>query len=266
MSLEQQVANLVEASNNLTSAVDKKIVEIDAKVDEATSAVPQTVFDMFDQKFYVDENSGSDSNSGSSSSPFKTLGKAVSSTPFGGKTSIVMKSDLTNIYGWSNWTGLARKNQVITISNGKSIYVDLNGYQYIIKTTQYNGWTGTNEVNPSLDKVIGVAANGFFDMYNGAIKLLPQPGDEGKNLYFHTIHSSVFNNDSSRTQLSQISIDSTILDVGLFGLDNWGSMGFDCHMRNVTLTGTGKIKRTCNNAIADEITVKQQNVSSSWEQ
>jgi len=39
MSLEQQVANLVEASNNLTGSVNGKIAEIDQALEEATSKI-----------------------------------------------------------------------------------------------------------------------------------------------------------------------------------------------------------------------------------
>ncbi|HFQ5182611.1 TPA: hypothetical protein ACGUW2_004640 [Vibrio vulnificus] len=41
MSLEQQIAALVEASNNLTSAVNGKIDEIDSKVEEATRKISE---------------------------------------------------------------------------------------------------------------------------------------------------------------------------------------------------------------------------------
>ena len=77
MSLEQQVANLVEASNNLTKSVDGKIQEIDAKIDEATQEIEDKFLELSQKSYWVDSLLGRDSNDGlSSAKPLKTLGKA----------------------------------------------------------------------------------------------------------------------------------------------------------------------------------------------
>ncbi len=72
MSLEQTIADLVAASNNLTGIINGKVEEIDQKVDQATSSVPQKVSSMSFQTFFIDAVSGDDSNDGTSVSPFKT--------------------------------------------------------------------------------------------------------------------------------------------------------------------------------------------------
>ena len=48
---------------------------------------------QFSRTFYVDADNGDDSNAGSSDSPFKTIKKAVNSTPVGGKAIIRLKGD-----------------------------------------------------------------------------------------------------------------------------------------------------------------------------
>ncbi|EJG1615109.1 hypothetical protein CFE14_RS15860 [Vibrio parahaemolyticus] len=81
MSLEQQIAALVDASNNLTGAVNGKITEIDKKVDDAVKDL-QNAFPSEYQKYslrthYVDPVNGSDSNDGSDwGNAVKTLKKA----------------------------------------------------------------------------------------------------------------------------------------------------------------------------------------------
>lgn len=53
MSLEQQVANLVEASNNLTNTVNTKIVEIDKEVDDARKSMDNFIDDS--KSFFVNQ-------------------------------------------------------------------------------------------------------------------------------------------------------------------------------------------------------------------
>ncbi|UQI40964.1 hypothetical protein [Vreelandella venusta] len=74
MSLESQIANLVDAANNLTSEVAGKMSQIDNKVDAATQAVPNTIREFAKQVFYVDAQYGDDNNSGGEeSAPLKTI-------------------------------------------------------------------------------------------------------------------------------------------------------------------------------------------------
>lgn len=86
MSLEAQIAALVQASNNLTGAVNGKMAQIDKKVDDAVNAVPQAIIDNFSQKSVrLDPVTGNDS---SPNGPFRTLSAAVASVPDGGSLNI----------------------------------------------------------------------------------------------------------------------------------------------------------------------------------
>lgn len=74
MSLEQTIADLVAASNNLTGTINSKMNEIDQKVDEATASVPDTIRGLSTQTFYIDAVEGDDSNDGeTTSTPRKTI-------------------------------------------------------------------------------------------------------------------------------------------------------------------------------------------------
>lgn len=76
MSLETTIADLVSAANNLTSAVNSKMGEIDQKVDDVASSFSSAIKEASGSTFYVDQASGNDTNSGSSSNPLKTLKEA----------------------------------------------------------------------------------------------------------------------------------------------------------------------------------------------
>ena len=74
MSLEQTIADLVAASNNLTGTINTKMNEIDQKVDEATASVPDTIKGMAEMEFHVDAIDGDDENGdGGPTNPYKTI-------------------------------------------------------------------------------------------------------------------------------------------------------------------------------------------------
>ncbi|EPG0369740.1 hypothetical protein ACSWVZ_002592 [Photobacterium damselae] len=265
MGLEQQISSLVQASENLTSAVNNKIGEIDRSVNDAVSAVPNTVNQLFNQTLYVNGNTGKSSNSGvSDDQPLKYLNDAIQKVPSGGRARIIVRNNIAVFH--DEWPLNGRSKQEININSGKSIYIDLSGNYIIINTSHYNPW-GNNNLNidsPCLDKSFIVGINSFLELSNGAIKINAQSGDESKALYSHTSMSCIFNNDSSRTQLASMVIESTIPTVGLFGLDNWGSMGFNAHLRDTSLNGVGILKRIINGADKNDITIKKMNVQSTW--
>lgn len=92
MSLESTVASLVEASNNLTSAVTGKIKEIDNKVKAATDAVPAIIRGLSSQEFFIDAVDGKDSNDGlTSATPLKTAKAAESRVVSGSQVSLYFK-------------------------------------------------------------------------------------------------------------------------------------------------------------------------------
>ena len=96
MSLESQIANLVDAANNLTGEVAGKMRQIDNKVDAATQAVPNAIRKLSEQTVCVDAVEGDDSNDGLISSPVKTIGEAIKRHVSGSYTIILLKEGQTH--------------------------------------------------------------------------------------------------------------------------------------------------------------------------
>lgn len=260
----QEIGALIKSVNEMTATVASKMGDIDNKVLEATEAVPSTVKQLFDQTLYVNEITGSDNNDGfSSSTALQYLSAAVAKAPSAGKVRIIAGSNISKL---DSWPLNGRNKHQINIRDGRNIHVDLNGNTLFIATSHYNQW-GEDKLNsefPSLDKNFQVKVNSFLEISNGRIRINAQSGDEGKQLYGHSSMSSIFNNDSSRTQISSVDIESTVATCGLFGLDNWGAMGFNAHIRDSTLTGVGKLKVVVNEADVNDIIIKKINVTSTW--
>lgn len=79
MSLEQHIAALVSAANNLTGAVNGKMDEIDEAVQAAVEAIPE-----LHKEIYVSSDTGNDNNLGDKNTPLKTIKEAVSRIPENG--------------------------------------------------------------------------------------------------------------------------------------------------------------------------------------
>ncbi|EGR2744171.1 hypothetical protein MYC06_004700 [Vibrio parahaemolyticus] len=97
MSLEQQIAALVDASNNLTGAVNSKLGEIDAAVAAAVKAIPD-----LSRIFYVDAVSGNDNALGTEQEPLKTIYEALTRSadiPF---VTILLKRSQTHEFRGDN--------------------------------------------------------------------------------------------------------------------------------------------------------------------
>jgi len=98
MSLEQTIADLVAASNNLTGTINSKMNEIDQKVDEATESVPSAIRSKSLQTFYVDSIVGNDNNPGTESQPVKTWKNGVAPKVIGAfGTEVFFKEDQAHI-------------------------------------------------------------------------------------------------------------------------------------------------------------------------
>lgn len=98
MSLENQIANLVDAANNLTGEVAGKMRQIDNLVDAATQAVPDAVASMMSRKWYVDAQNGDDNNQGTEAQPFKTFAKALKSNASGSSSIINIKNGQVHFF------------------------------------------------------------------------------------------------------------------------------------------------------------------------
>lgn len=94
MALEQTIADLVSAANNLTSSVNGKMGEIDQAVDAAVAGIPAAVRKNMGRTVYLDQSAGSDSNDGTSpSKAFATMSKVGSETPAGSTVFVQLVSD-----------------------------------------------------------------------------------------------------------------------------------------------------------------------------
>lgn len=111
MSLEQQVAALVDAANNLTSSVNNKMSGIDQKVNAAVKAIPELY-----KEYYVSP-SGNDNNLGTQAEPLKTVRQAANRIPIGGSGTIYCETGgayiLNESLSWWSFTNIDGK--VITI-------------------------------------------------------------------------------------------------------------------------------------------------------
>ncbi|MBE4471851.1 hypothetical protein HJ009_22680 [Vibrio parahaemolyticus] len=123
MSLTQDIANMVQAANNLTSEVVGKMTQIDQKVDQAVSdlnnAFPSKYQEFSERTHYVSLSGGSDSNDGKSwSSAFKTF-KAALDAGKGALSQTIYLSEGVHII---NERLYPRADTVTVIGNNQSHY------------------------------------------------------------------------------------------------------------------------------------------------
>lgn len=90
MSVETELAALTTASNSLIDYFKNKKAGIDAAVTAAVAAAP-AIF----RTFFVDPLQGDDTGLGTEANPFKTIQRAVDSTPIGGRCETTLLSHTT---------------------------------------------------------------------------------------------------------------------------------------------------------------------------
>ena len=89
-----ELPQLDENGNLITVRIPNR-AKIKAEVDGFIAGAETTIKGWWESTFHVDANNGDDSNDGSTSAPFRTIHKAVSSVPFGGKGTIKLLSSYT---------------------------------------------------------------------------------------------------------------------------------------------------------------------------
>ena len=90
MSLESNIGDLVTATNALLAAVSSKMADINGAVAKAIAAVPANK-----RTWYINQQTGLDTNDGSAAAPLKTLSQAISNTPHGGYVLALLQADYT---------------------------------------------------------------------------------------------------------------------------------------------------------------------------
>lgn len=144
MTLETSIANLVEAANTLTAAVNGKVAQIDAKVDAATKAVPAAVVAEMSKTLYVDANAGIDTAVGTMAAPLKTIEAALAKIPAGAIGLIYL-----------------RKAQIHSIGGVTPAHKDNCGRKRI----NFNAY-GAETEKPVIQQVLGLFAQS--GLYRGA--------------------------------------------------------------------------------------------------
>ena len=90
MSLESSISDLTTEAKNLITYFTGKKAAIDSAVAAAIAAAPETL-----RTWYVDQVNGLDTNNGTAAAPFKTINKALASTPAFGVATVQLLSDYT---------------------------------------------------------------------------------------------------------------------------------------------------------------------------
>lgn len=88
MSLESGIADLTKAASDLIATFNGKNTAINTALTAALLAVP-----VNKKTYYVDYVAGSDASDGKLATPFKTIDKAIASTPYGGICTVLLISD-----------------------------------------------------------------------------------------------------------------------------------------------------------------------------
>ncbi|MBF7051744.1 hypothetical protein IOC61_00170 [Halomonas sp. KAO] len=186
MSLEQTIADLVAASNNLTGTINSKMNEIDQKVDEATDAVPSTIRALSKQVFYVDAEYGSDNAEGTSQDPIKTISEVGKRAVNGSSISINLRSGqihevngfgftvetgMIGFYAWGSTTGVGLPEIKFTPK-----YVESEGrfLGYVAGISTGNILVRFCKLTTSFDSSLGEIYSGtsFFAYTNSAISVV----------------------------------------------------------------------------------------------
>ena len=102
MSLEQQISELVSATNDLTNEVVGQMGAIEQKADDTANAILNNIGQVLSPiAFYVDAVSGSDSHPGTSAEPFATLKRAMDAVPMGIYGRVWLKAGQTHLFNQS---------------------------------------------------------------------------------------------------------------------------------------------------------------------
>ncbi|MCG3880436.1 hypothetical protein, partial [Psychrobacter sp. Ps6] len=227
MGLEQQISSLVQASENLTGAVNNKIGEIDKKVDNSVKEITETITKNNIVKFYIDSEFGIDLNSGSSSAPLKTINEAFRRCPTGSTASIYLKRYQRHVFNGASWCYALSLSIMAWGSNldySKSYHYDsstpileFNGELNTNGSIIIGGYRNTLIIESNKDSKIyfygagqftlgrsrivldrnGSAFCGFDQNYLNPVKFSIREGDVVKTSGYLARHSIIFSVDSA---------------------------------------------------------------------
>ncbi|EKI0737946.1 hypothetical protein PB787_004608 [Vibrio parahaemolyticus] len=260
MSLEQQVANLVDASNNLTNTVGNKIGEIDQKIIELEKTASNAVFDEMNKEIWLNCVTGNDSNAGTSTSPIKSVKRALEMVPNGGTVTIRCLGDLTNLFGKDP---SLTENQNLVVNNRKKVYVDLRNHTWRIKTAQKTPWTTPNDPYYGPNQYVTSDAFSQFWILNGVIDVdFASAEHQALNSYPHPSMLAIFGVSVSFTALYGIDYNCMVPSFAVFSIDGWSATRADVNLNNCNFSGVGKMRHAGNGGVAvEDIKISRRTVT-----
>ncbi|WP_456464724.1 DUF1565 domain-containing protein [Desulfurobacterium sp.] len=95
--------------------------KLKAEVDGFIAGAETTIQSWWNRTLYVDAVNGDDSNPGTSDAPFKTIGKAIYTTPIGGYASIYLKEGQVHEITATNGIGINRKSIIFKRWGGQHV-------------------------------------------------------------------------------------------------------------------------------------------------
>lgn len=227
MSLEQQVTALVEASNNLTAVVNNKISEIDAKVNAATTAVPEKIRNEMFVYLYIDAIAGNDSNDGKGwAHAKKTLQNAIESAPSGAYLNIYLQEGQTHVLDGRD---INCSNRVVMISGRNYIYNDPTTYVELTSLP----YARSDGRSASYGFTVGLQGLVFLRGIKANTAKVDSSYD-GKPFYSYT--GSLFKTQTSKGTVILEHVELNIFHAPVMHQHTDGSLGVsDLLMRNVDI-------------------------------
>lgn len=160
MLLKQASQEQTAASQALLQEVAGKMADIDAKVKEATQAVPEAVSVQANVTFYVDINGSDETGSGTMSAPYRTVKHAILSTAFNAAVTILLmgSQDSLTPHVIDETIDIGMRKVTIQFNSNHLRLADSIYYVFVGKSgsfvhfSDYGG--GTQYVHMSTDKVL----------------------------------------------------------------------------------------------------------------
>ncbi|MGM0535541.1 MAG: hypothetical protein ACQER5_05640 [Pseudomonadota bacterium] len=219
MSLEQTIADLVAASNNLTGTINSKVNEIDQKVGEVVGAVPETIKGLSIQTFYIDAVDGDDGYEGSNDAPLKTINGLQQHLMNGSYVQVVLQEGQVHEVtgdGISLNSGNIRFTRWSTTSGVGRPTIKWTPAIDPVQPTKAGGYgVGLQNGSISFNKVdISVGNNGAI-LHDSAAFLRYRPGHVSVFCYMSniTLNDSRISTTSVGYCLRDVSLRSVIIDI-----------------------------------------------------
>lgn len=138
MSVEEQLSDVVQACNALTTVVNNKISEIDKALSQAVAKIPEVVRAEGRKRLYIDQVNGSDDNDGLAlSRPLRSLARAAFLTIPGGVCELYLLNDYEFLISESRAIFYSADVQVRSMDVYNPVTIKFNAYKIEKYIDQY---------------------------------------------------------------------------------------------------------------------------------